>query len=44
MFPGLWLAVEALLTNQMMQVLEVVQEGVKSPEHGAFMEQLEKRK
>jgi Uma2 family endonuclease len=41
-FPGLWLAVEALLTNQMTQVLEVVQRGVKSPEHQDFVEQLGK--
>jgi Uma2 family endonuclease len=39
-FPGLWLAVEALLSNQMARVLEVVQEGVRSPEHAAFVERL----
>ncbi|MGF1496609.1 MAG: Uma2 family endonuclease [Elainellaceae cyanobacterium] len=39
-FPGLWLAVEALLSNQMAQVLEVVQRGVRSPEHRAFVERL----
>jgi Uma2 family endonuclease len=37
-FPGLWLAVEALLSNQMAQVLEVVQAGLKSPEHEAFVQ------
>jgi Uma2 family endonuclease len=42
-FPGLWLAVEALLTNQMTQVLEVVQRGVKSPEHQDFVEQLQQK-
>jgi Uma2 family endonuclease len=41
-FPGLWLAVEALLNNQMVQVLEVVQLGLKSPEHDAFVQQLKK--
>ncbi len=41
-FPGLWLAVEALLNNQMVQVLEVVQAGLKSPEHTAFVQQLKK--
>ncbi|MEH2407278.1 Uma2 family endonuclease [Nostoc sp.] len=41
-FPGLWLAVEALLNNQMVQVLEVVQAGLKSPEHSAFVQQLQK--
>jgi Uma2 family endonuclease len=43
-FPGLWLAVEALLSNQMARVLEVVQEGVRSAEHEAFVEQLRKGK
>ncbi|MBE9006133.1 Uma2 family endonuclease [Fortiea sp. LEGE XX443] len=41
-FPGLWLAVEALLNNQMVRVLEVVQLGLKSPEHNAFVQQLQK--
>ncbi|GAA6614321.1 hypothetical protein NUACC26_000950 [Scytonema sp. NUACC26] len=41
-FPGLWLAVEALLNNQMVRVLEVVQAGLKSPEHTAFVQQLKK--
>lgn len=39
-FPGLWLAVEALLSNQMAQVLEVLQLGVRSPEHQNFVKQL----
>ena len=43
-FPGLWLAVEALLNNQMAQVLEVVQAGLKSPEHTAFVQQLREKK
>jgi Uma2 family endonuclease len=37
-FPGLWLAVEALLSHQMAQVLEVLQAGLNSPEHVAFVE------
>ncbi|MEO1146812.1 MAG: Uma2 family endonuclease [Cyanobacteria bacterium J06638_22] len=41
-FPGLWLAVEALLSNQMVRVLEVLQEGLQSAEHGAFVERLGK--
>jgi Uma2 family endonuclease len=41
-FPGLWLAVEALLTNQMARVLEVLQAGLQSPEHKAFIERLRK--
>ncbi|MBH8571858.1 Uma2 family endonuclease [Nostocaceae cyanobacterium CENA369] len=43
-FPGLWLAVEELLNNQMVRVLEVVQAGLKSPEHAAFVQQLQKEK
>ncbi|NJM70714.1 MAG: Uma2 family endonuclease [Scytonema sp. RU_4_4] len=41
-FPGLWLAVEALLNNQMARVLEVLQLGLNSPEHGEFVKQLTK--
>ncbi|MEC4812982.1 MAG: Uma2 family endonuclease [Scytonema sp. PMC 1069.18] len=41
-FPGLWLAVEDLLNNQMVRVLEVVQAGLKSPEHTAFVHRLKK--
>jgi Uma2 family endonuclease len=40
MFPGLWLAVEALLSNQMAQVLDGVQQGLDSAEHQAFVQQL----
>ena len=39
-FSGLWLAVDALLSNQMVQVLEVLQLGVKSAEHKEFVERL----
>lgn len=39
-FPGLWLAMEALLSNQMVRVLEVLQTGLRSPEHEAFVAQL----
>jgi len=40
----LWLAVEALLSNRMARVLEVLQVGLQSAEHGAFVEQLGKGK
>jgi len=43
-FPGLWLAVDALLTNQMVQVLTVLQTGINSPDHAAFVQQLESSK
>ncbi|MFQ3618365.1 MAG: Uma2 family endonuclease [Cyanobacteriota bacterium] len=39
-FPGLWLAVDALLNNQMARVLAVLQEGLQSAEHAAFVEEL----
>lgn len=42
-FPGLWLAVEALLSNQMAHVLEVLQQGLRSPENAAFVEQLQQQ-
>ncbi|MBD2197755.1 MULTISPECIES: Uma2 family endonuclease [Calothrix] len=42
-FPGLWLAVEALLNNQMAQVLEVVQAGLNSAEHTTFVQRLSQR-
>ncbi len=36
-FPGLWLAVPALLTGNMATVLSVLQQGLNSPEHQAFV-------
>ena len=39
-FPGLWLAIEALLTGEMPQVMAVLQQGLSSPEHRAFVQQL----
>jgi len=39
-FPGLWLAVNDLLSNKMTPVLEVLQTGIQSPEHQAFVRQL----
>lgn len=41
-FPGLWLAVPALLSNQTAQVLEVLQAGLQSPEQQVFVEELGK--
>ena len=40
-FPGLQLAVEALLAGEMQTVLAVLQEGVDSEEHRQFVQQLE---
>jgi Uma2 family endonuclease len=39
-FPGLWLALADLLQAQMPQVLAVLQSGLQSPEHQAFVESL----
>jgi Uma2 family endonuclease len=40
-FPGLWLDVVALLQGDMARVLAVVQQGVASPEHAAFVQRLQ---
>jgi Uma2 family endonuclease len=39
-FPGLWLALAALLTGDMARVLAVLQQGLASPKQAAFMQQL----
>jgi Uma2 family endonuclease len=39
-FPGLWLAVTELLAGNMQSVLAVLQQGVQSPEHAAFVQKL----
>ncbi|MCG9890970.1 MAG: Uma2 family endonuclease [Thermosynechococcaceae cyanobacterium MS004] len=41
-FPGLWLAVDDLLAGNMSRVLAVLQEGIASPEHAAFLQQLDR--
>ena len=40
-FPGLWLAVEALLVGEMPAVLAVLQQGLNSLEHQSFVQKLE---
>jgi Uma2 family endonuclease len=39
-FPGLWLDVAALVRGDMARVLEVVRQGVATPEHTAFVQRL----
>ena len=39
-FPGLWLQPEAFLAGDLAQVLAVLQEGLASEEHGAFVARL----
>ncbi|GAB1538932.1 Uma2 family endonuclease [Scytonema sp. NUACC21] len=41
-FPGLWLNVPALVAGEMQRVLAVLQDGISSPEHQAFVQQLRK--
>jgi Uma2 family endonuclease len=36
-FPGLWLATDALLSGNLSEVLSVLQQGIASPEHQAFV-------
>lgn len=38
-FPGLWLDPAALIAGDMQRVLAVLQEGLASPEHAAFIRQ-----
>jgi len=39
-FPGLWLVVNALLSGDIVTVLAVLQQGIGSPEHQTFVQQL----
>ncbi len=39
-FPGLWLAATELVAGNMQRVLAVLQQGVQSPEHAAFVQKL----
>ena len=39
-FPGLWLDAAALLRGDMLKVLAVLQQGIESPEHRAFVARL----
>ena len=39
-FPGLWLAIDCLLSGDMATVLQVIQQGIASAEHQSFVESL----
>jgi len=39
-FPGLWLAADSLMAQDLAMVLAVLQQGLASPEHQAFLERL----
>jgi Uma2 family endonuclease len=40
-FPGLWLDVQALLDRNATALLEMLQEGLQTPEHAAFVQRLQ---
>ncbi len=42
-FPGLWLDIRAMLDGDLARVFQVVQQGVASPEHQAFVANLQRR-
>ena len=43
-FPGLWLDPEAMTSGRLKRVIEVLQQGLASPEHTAFVERLASHK
>ena len=43
-FPGLWLDAAALLSDDLLRVQEMLQEGIHSPEHDAFVKRLAARR
>ncbi len=42
-FPGLWLAIDDLLSDNMAQVLSILQQGIQSAEHQDFVQKLAKQ-
>jgi Uma2 family endonuclease len=43
-FPGLWLDPAALASSDLGRVLEILQQGIASPEHAAFVKQLDEHR
>ena len=43
-FPGLWLDASALLRLDVRQVMATLQHGIETPEHAAFVQQLQARR
>jgi hypothetical protein len=43
-FPGLWLDAPALLRHDIRQVMATLQHGIETPEHAAFVQQLQARR
>jgi Uma2 family endonuclease len=44
LFPGLWLDPKAMIVGDLIKVLDVVQQGIASPEHQRFVKKLQTRK
>ena len=42
-FPGLWLDASAMIRRDLAQVLQILQQGLASPEHAAFVAKLAKQ-
>ena len=43
-FPGLWLSIAAFWAGNLAEMLQVLQEWLASPEHAAFIQELQQRK
>ena len=43
-FPGLWLDPAALIRGDLAHALKVLQQGLATPEHAAFIEQLQQKR
>jgi Uma2 family endonuclease len=43
-FPGLWLDAPALLQYDGRQIMDTLQRGIETPEHAAFVQQLQERR
>jgi Uma2 family endonuclease len=43
-FPGLWLDPKAMIAGKLAKVIETVQKGIASPEHGRFVKKLQRAK
>jgi Uma2 family endonuclease len=43
-FPGLWLDPKAMIAGELAKVIETVQKGIASPEHGRFVKKLQRAK
>jgi Uma2 family endonuclease len=42
-FPGLWLDAQAMIAGELRRVIEVLEQGIRSPQHAAFVKRLASR-